>query len=75
MALVYVTLMYNVVRHNVSCMTLMWAYVELVHTGIPLDYVLNLIDVVMVGIILRNVYQVHGRPPEAFSLMRRIEDI
>ena len=72
MALVCVTLMYNVVRHTTRCVTLMWAHVEPVRTGVPFDSVLNLSAVVMVGVILRNIYQVHGRPPEVFSLKRRM---
>ena len=58
--LVCVTLMYTVVRHTASYMTLMWAYVDPVHAGVPFDYVLNLAAVVMVGITLKNLCQVHG---------------
>ena len=75
MALVCVTLMYNVVCHTTSCVTLMWEHVEPVRTGVPHDSVLNLSAVVMVGVILRNLYQVHRRPPEVFSLNRRMTSL
>ena len=70
-ALVCVTLIYNVARHAASGMTLIWAYDVPVHTSIPLDCVLNLAAVLMVGIMSRNLCHVHGRPPKAFSLMQR----
>ena len=72
MALVCVTLMCNVARRTTSCVKLMWAHVEPARAGVPFDSVLNLSAVVMVGIMLRNLHQVHDRPPEAFSLKRRI---
>ena len=64
--------MYNVVRHTRSSVSLMWAHVELVLAGVPFDSVLNLSDVIVVGVTLMNLHQVHGRPPEVFSLKREM---
>ena len=73
--LVCVTLMYSIVRHTARCVTQMWAHVEPVHTGVPFDSFLNLSAIMMVGTVLRNLYKVHGRPPDVFPLNRRMTSL